>query len=93
MLIGLLEVELYIPNCNSLKEKRFVLKSLKTKLRNRFNISVTESDGHDLWQRAKILVVTVSNDGASANSTLSKVVNFIDADRRVQLLDYKLSFR
>ncbi len=93
MLIGLLEVELYIPNCTSLKEKRFVLKSLKTKLRNKFNISVTETDGHDLWQRARISIVTVSNDGASANSTLSKVVNFIDSDRRVQVLDYRLSFR
>ena len=93
MLIGLLEVELYIPHCNSLKEKRFVLKSLKTRLRNKFNISIAETDGHDLWQRTKLLVVTVSNDGANANSTLSKVVNFIDSDRRVQVLDYRLSFR
>ncbi len=92
MLIGVLEVELYLPECTSLKEKRYVLKSIKGKLRSKFNISIAEADQHELWQRAKLMVLTLSNDGAMVNSVLSKVVNAIEGDRRVQVLDYTLRF-
>jgi len=92
MLIGVLEVDLYLPECSSLKEKRFILKSIKGKLRSKFNISVAESDSHELWQRSKIMVLTLSNDGAMVNSVLSKVVNMLEGDRRIQILDYSLRF-
>jgi len=55
-----LTLELRIEGAQSLKDKRQVLRSLKDKLRNKFNVSVAELDVTDLWQRATIGVVAIS---------------------------------
>jgi len=60
MPIAFLTLELRIEGAQSLKDKRQVLRSLKDKLRNGFNVSVAELDANDLWQRATIGVVSIS---------------------------------
>lgn len=87
MLIGALQVELYIPGSQSLKEKRFVLKSIKTKIRNRFNVSVAEVDQQDKWQRATLGISCVSNDRRLIDEILSKVQNLLMNDSRIELTD------
>src|SRR5579863_8801924 len=62
MPVGLLTLELHIPDAQSLKDKRQVLRSLKDKLRREFNVAVAELDHHDVWQRSVIGVVTLSNE-------------------------------
>jgi len=57
MVIGVMTLEFHLPSCQSLKSKRYVVKSLKVRLFNKFNVSVAEVDFHDLWQRTKIAVV------------------------------------
>ena len=52
MIVGVCTVELFIGDSRSLKDKRQVLHSLKDRLRGKFNLSVAEVDGHDLWQKA-----------------------------------------
>ena len=52
MVIGVLTVDLYIPLCQSLKEKRRPLNALKTKLSAAFNVSVAEVDEQDSWQKS-----------------------------------------
>ena len=71
--IGVLTLEIHIEDAHSLKEKRHVVKSLKDKLRSRFNVAVAEIDGHDLWQRAVVSAVTVSADHVHAESVLHSV--------------------
>ena len=93
MVVGVCELDLLIPGSSSLKEKRFVLRSLKDRLRNRWNVAVTESAHHDLWQRATLCVVTVSNDSAVVHSVLSKVSNFVEKNARVELLDVRVELR
>lgn len=61
MPIAVLTLELRIEGAHSLKEKRQVLRSLKDKLRSRFNVSVAEIEQTDLWQRATIGVVSISS--------------------------------
>ena len=61
MPVGLLTLELHIPDAQSLKDKRQVLRSLKDRLRARFNVAVAELDHTDLWQRATIGVVSISD--------------------------------
>ena len=56
-----------------MKEKRHVVKSLKDRLRERFNVSVAEIDGLDSWQRAVVAVVTVSSDRIRAEQVLQAV--------------------
>jgi uncharacterized protein YlxP (DUF503 family) len=73
--IGVLTMELHIEQAHSLKEKRHVVKSLKDRLRNRFNVSVAEIDAHDLWQRGVIAAVTVASDHTRAEVVLQSVEN------------------
>jgi len=78
MIVGVCKVELYIPEANSLKAKRKVIKSLKDRVRNKFNISIAEVELQDLWQRAILGVVTVSNDKKQVDAVLSKVISFME---------------
>jgi uncharacterized protein len=71
--IGVLNLEVRIEQAHSLKEKRHVVKGLKERLRNKFNVSVAEIDYHDLWQRSLIAAVTVSADQQHAETTLQSV--------------------
>lgn len=93
MIIGTCEIELLIPGSRSLKGKRFILKSLKDRLHHRFNVSVAEVDGHDLWQRGILGIAMVSTDVQHADRVLSEVVNFVERDRRVQILRYGVEMR
>lgn len=87
MLVGTVQVELYLPGSFSLKEKRFVLQSLKTKIRNRFNVSVAEVDFHDKWQKTHLGIACVANDRRFIDTTFSKVMNVISNDERVEVMD------
>jgi uncharacterized protein YlxP (DUF503 family) len=60
--IGVLTLEIVLQNSHSLKDKRHVVKSLKDRLRGKFNVAVAEIDYQDLWQRAVVAAVTVSSD-------------------------------
>lgn len=59
--IAYLTLELRIEGAHSLKDKRQAIRSLKDRLRNSFNIAVAEIDSTDLWQRATIGVVSISD--------------------------------
>jgi uncharacterized protein len=78
MPVGLLTLELYIPDAQSLKEKRQVLRSLKDRLRREFNVAVAELDHHDTWQRSVVGVVTISNEEKHVNEMLQKVLDESD---------------
>lgn len=71
--IGVLTLELRLENSHSLKDKRHVVKSLKDRLRNKFNVSVAEIDYQDLWQRAAVAAVTVASDHTRAEQVLQSV--------------------
>ena len=66
-------LELRLENSHSLKDKRHVVKSLRDRLRNKFNVSVAEIDCQDLWQRAVVAAVTVSSDKVQAERILQSV--------------------
>ncbi len=86
MIVGLCTVELLIPESHSLKEKRQVLQSLKTRLRDKFNVSVAEVGEQDLWQKAILGLACVANESAHVNQVLDQAVNLIQAVPTVQLL-------
>lgn len=92
MVVGILEVELTIPSADSLKAKRMVIKSLKDRVRQHFNVSIAEVEDNDQWQSAVLAVALVSNDKRFANQVLSKVVDFIEGSRDLVLDDYRLGF-
>lgn len=85
MVVGLLTLEVHLPYAQSLKDKRQVLRSLKDRLRSHFNVAVAEVGHQDLWQRATVGVVSVSNDRTYLNQLLEGV-----ADEAEKLLNGNL---
>jgi hypothetical protein len=95
MVIGILEIILYLPESHSLKDKRQVVKSLKDKVHQRFNVAIAEVEDLELWQKAHLAVSSVGNDRRQINGRLDQVINFIerqqvavDMDTHIELLDY-----
>ena len=91
MNVGVCRIEFRLPENLSLKGKRRVLKSIITRLSNKFNVSVAEVGDQDLWQLATLGICCVSNDSRYTNEVLSKVVDFIVGSRfEVEILNYKI---
>lgn len=88
MLIGSLQIELMIPDSNSLKQKRYVLSSIKQRLRNKFNVSVAEVDHQDLWQRSVIGVVMVGNKQKFLTEAMQKILYFVDEQEKLEITDH-----
>jgi uncharacterized protein YlxP (DUF503 family) len=87
MVIGLLTLDLHFPGARSLKDKRQALRSLETRIRNRFNVSLAEVEHQDLWQRARLAVVSVNTDHVHLESTLQKVADEAGSARDIELVD------
>ena len=90
MFIGVCTIEMHIPESGSLKTKRHSLKSLKDRIRSKFNVSVAEVDHNDLWQKASLAVAAVSNDKSYLNQTLDHVLELVRSVPEVSLLDYHI---
>ena len=91
MNIGVCKISLRLPENLSLKGKRRVLKSITTRVGNKFNVSIAEVDDQELWQLATLGICCVSNNSRYTNEVLSKVEDFIVNSRfEVEILDYKI---
>jgi len=93
MVVGVLRLTLFLPENHSLKGKRQVLRAIKDRVRNKFNVSIAESDGHDMWQRAELGICQVGSDRAFVDSALREVVNFIDSLGLAPLGEEELGMR
>lgn len=85
MPIGLLTIEIHIPDARSLKDKRQVLRSLKDTLRAHFNVAVAELEHQELWQRAKVGVISISGDAKHLEESMTAI-----AGESERLLDRNL---
>ncbi|GAB4072581.1 DUF503 family protein [Barrientosiimonas marina] len=72
------EVQCWLYESHSLKQKRSVVKRITAKLRQELNVAVTELDYQDLWQRTKFGIVTVSTDKTHAEQVLQAALKLID---------------
>jgi uncharacterized protein len=77
MVVGILTVSVSIPQANSLKDKRRVLKSIKDRVRNGFNVSVAEIGEQDIWRTGVLGIAVISEDATYANGVLSRVQDLI----------------
>lgn len=93
MIVGTCTVVLHIPDSESLKAKRFVLRRLKDRVRNKFNVSVAEVDDFDLWQKATIAVAVVSRDGQFADKVISNVLRMIESERGFDVIHIETDLR
>ncbi len=92
MIVACLRIQFHLPGCTSLKEKRFVLKSLKDRLRNRFNVALCETGYQDKWQRTEIALVTVAGDRKGIDRTVQSMMNFLEREERAVLTECEKEF-
>ena len=81
MVVGVCRFTLRMPESSSLKDKRQVVKSLTTRLRNKFNIAVAEVQDNETWQIARIGLTCVSNDARHARQILDSAIEFVEQTR------------
>ncbi len=87
MVVAVVTWELHLSGCQSLKDKRRIMKSLKDRLHNRFNVSVAETDYQDLWQRAELSCCVVATDNRHAESVLSAADNLVGQEPMARIID------
>jgi len=93
MVIGVISWELEILGAHSLKEKRSVVKGLKDRLHDRFNVSVAETAHQDLWQRAELSACVMASDRKVAESVLQKADDLVGAEYRARIIDSQRYFQ
>lgn len=77
-------LDLHSNSTHSLKEKRKIVSSMKEKLKNKFNISLIESDYQDLWQKIQIAIAMVANSKTIVEKAFDQIENFIFMNYPVQ---------
>lgn len=90
MPVGLLTLDIHIPESRSLKDKRQVLRSLKDRLRRRFNVAVAELEHQDVWQRAVVGVVTLADQPGFVEQSLRAVLKDSELHLGRYLVDHQL---
>ena len=91
MTVGILTLELRIPNAHSLKEKRTFLNSIKQRIRNRFNVSIAQLEEYkDKWQMAVLGISLIGCEKKKVNATLSHIVDMVEAIADTQLINYQI---
>jgi hypothetical protein len=83
MTVGIARLTLFIPDSHSLKDKRMVVRRVKDRTRNKFNVGIAEVEDNDVWQRAVLGLVLVGNDRRFVDSALDEVVRFVRGEAEV----------
>jgi uncharacterized protein YlxP (DUF503 family) len=91
MTIGVLEVEFRIPAASSLKSKRMVVKSIKDRIRNHYNVSVSEISHLSSRQSCILGIAHLSTTRSFTDKVLSAVLNFIRSCREIELVDFQMT--
>jgi uncharacterized protein len=92
MVLAYAVFDLHLPGCRGLKEKRMIVKSLKSRIRNEFEVSAAEVGGQDLLQRAELGVAAVGPDQAPLDALLQDILRFVESNLDGEILDYRNEF-
>lgn len=90
MTIGLLQVELLLPEPRSLKDKRSLLRRLKNRIRKNFNISLAELKYGDQWGRSLIGIITINGDRKVVHRILEDVERFVEHQNGIQIIERRI---
>ena len=91
--IAVLTIKLYAPWVHSLKEKRMVVKSLMSKIRNKFQISVAEVQDQDIHQSIVIGIASIVPHNAQADSLMDEIINFVEQNTEAEIVDEEREIR
>jgi uncharacterized protein len=83
MTVGIARLTLFLPEVHSLKEKRMVLRRVKDRAQNKFNLSIAEVGENDLWQRALLGIALVGSGRRFVEAALDEVIRFVREEAEV----------
>jgi uncharacterized protein YlxP (DUF503 family) len=92
MVIGVVSWALHVAGAQSLKDKRGVIKSMKDRMHNEFNVSVAETAHHDTWQTAELTACVVAVDRVHAEKVLRQVDRFVESNPLCRITDSQTSY-
>lgn len=86
-MVGWGEIELLLPACNSLKDKRQILSSILIKLKKGFNVSICEVESQDKWQRAKLQIAIAGTSMESIHHSFDGILKALDSNPEITMID------
>jgi hypothetical protein len=92
MVLAYAVFDLHLPGCRGLKEKRMIVRSLKARIRNEFEVSAAEVGSQDLLERAELGVAAVGPDQAPLDALLQNILSFVEQNLDGELLNYRNEF-
>ena len=90
MIIGIMTIQVSVFEAMTLKDKRRIIKSLKDRIRNKYNVSIAEVGHNDSIRTAILGVALVANKSRFVNSALDEIVNFVRSIPQLTLVDYNI---
>lgn len=91
MIIGVCTISLYLPTSSSLKAKRNILKSLKTRIKNNYNVSISEIEYHKLWKNTTLGLSCIGKDKKYIDNLFNKIIHFIDQENDFEIINAKIN--
>jgi len=92
MVIGFLFLDIHLPYCHSLKEKRKRLNSIKDRFKNKYNMAFAELDYHNKWQRTAIGIVTLNKEKKVVENLFQKIIRESEENVDGEIIDYQIRF-
>jgi len=90
MVLGVVELELLIPESGSLKEKRSIVKRVVNRTRSRFNVTIAEVGKQDVRSRAVVGCAMVGSDRRYVNGAVDKLISFVEGLSLAEILDARI---
>jgi uncharacterized protein YlxP (DUF503 family) len=90
MTVGIARLTLFLPEVHSLKEKRMILRRVKDRAQQKFNLSIAEVGENDLWQRALLGIAVVGHGRRFVESALDEVIRFVRDEAEVSNVEREI---
>jgi len=91
MLVGVCELLIYLADCQSLKDKRSIIKSMKFHLRKKYNISISEIGQKDIWKKSTIGICCIADNRQIIDKIIDSVIKDIESNYKIELVNFQTS--
>jgi len=92
MVVGLLLLDIPLPYCHSLKEKRKRLNSIRDRFKNKYNVAMAELEHQNKWQRAAIGIVTLNSQKKIVENLFNKIISQAEEIIDGEIIEYKIQY-
>ena len=91
MLVGVCELFIYLPDCQSLKQKRSIIKRLNSHLRKKYNISISEIGQKNIWKKCTIGISCIGDNRQIIDKIIDSAIKDIESNSKIELVNFQTS--